>query len=414
LIRFIAVLAALASTSACGAGPSAGSGDAEITFEIVVPAGTQTIYLTGSTPSLGPWKPDARALDCADRQCAGRLTLPIGTELEYKFTLGSWDREAVDENGFPYPNFTLTAEDGMVVTHELPGFKPEQDALLDDWRGSGVEGTLVYWRDVESAFLEPTRHVEIWLPPGYDDPANAAQRYPVIYMTDGENLFDPRIANTGVDWGVDEAMMRGVQSGAYDPAIVVGHWSTRRRGQEYSPWHDGPQTARFVIEELKPRIDREFRTRPGRDDTFAMGSSMGGLFAMHLVTSHPDVFSACGCVSTHLPLSEAVVAQYWDQGSDGPHDEVPYADRMMEAGALRIPTGTRLFFDYGTETLDAEYPAPHARLRRYLTEKGYVDGTDFLIREYPGAAHNEAAWRARVGDQLHWLLAGEVPPIAGD
>ena len=181
------------------------------------------------------------------------------------------------------------------------------DEYMDDWRNSGVLGTLVYWRDVESEFLAEKRNVEIWLPPGYDD--DPERRYPVIYMHDGQNLFDPRIANTGIDWGVDEAIMRGVDRGAHEAAIVVGAWSSNQRTREYSPWHDAPRYARFLIEEIMPRVNAEFRTRTDRDNTFVMGSSMGGLLSYYLVMNHSDVFSACGCVSTHVPFSQGMYSK---------------------------------------------------------------------------------------------------------
>jgi enterochelin esterase-like enzyme len=286
--------------------------------------------------------------------------------------------------------------------------KPEIQALIDDVDGAEVLGELIYWRNVESAFLGPRRNVSIWLPPGYDDPANAGRRYPVIYMTDGQNLFDPRIANTGTDWGIDEAMVRGAEAGRFEPAIVVATWSTEARGPEYSPWAAGPSYARFVIEELKPRVDGEFRTRPDRPNTYAMGSSMGGLLAMHLVMDHSETFSACGCVSTHVPISPRWIATYTGQDPDGA-DPTPFTDLAMQEGNFDIPEGARMFFDYGTKTLDAEYGPGHERMRRHFKQQGLTEGEDFLIREYEGAAHDEASWRARVEDQLIWMLGGEVP-----
>ena len=174
------------------------------------------------------------------------------------------------------------------------------ERYLDDLSGSGVEGTLIYWHDTPSAYLTETRHVLVWLPPGYADAPD--KRYRVIYMSDGENLFDPRIASWGVDWGIDEAMMHGVANGDYEPAIVVGAWSTAERGPEYSPWHGAAEYSRFLIEELMPRVNAEFRTKTGPRNTFVMGSSMGGLLSYYLVRNHPDVFGACGCVSTHFRI----------------------------------------------------------------------------------------------------------------
>ena len=399
--------ASLLALAACDAPPAPG-GDASVTVIAVVPEGTGTVYITGSDAQFGPWIPDALTMEGTMREREATFTLPPGTELEYKFTLGEWAREAADAEGIPYPNFRLTAEDGLVVTHALGGFKRDTADLMADWQGSGVIGTLVHEQDVESAFLELPRHVTVWLPPGYDDPSNAEKRYRVIYMTDGQNLFDPRTSNYGTDWGVDEAMMRGVEAGLYEPAIVVATWSTAQRFQDYSPWHNGPRYAEFLKDELKPRIDATYRTLPGREDTFAMGSSMGGLMATYLVTQHAETFSACGCVSTHVPLSERVVAQFAGTPTDGLETRT-YLDRDIAEGRMPIPDGVRMFFDWGTEGLDADYLPGHETLRAHLLAEGLVEGEDFLMREYPGADHNETSWRARVGDQLLWLLAAKVP-----
>jgi oligosaccharide 4-alpha-D-glucosyltransferase len=276
---------------------------------------------------------------------------------------------------------------------------PDDTPFMADLPGSGALGTQVYWFDVPSQFVDETRNVVIWLPPGYDD--DPGRRYKVIYMTDGENLFDPRIASWGVDWGVDEAMMRGVDNGDFEPAIVVGSWSTAQRGLEYSPWHRAPDHARFLIEELMPRVNAEFRTETGPTNTFAMGSSMGGLFAYYLVKNHNDVFGACGCVSTHFALNQRNFAGY---GGLDPRDAdiTPYIVRDIENGDT--VSGGRFFFDYGTETLDSTYEEDHEPVERWFREQGFRKNRDFRFQKYEGADHSERAWRARVGNQLEWLL----------
>jgi enterochelin esterase-like enzyme len=274
---------------------------------------------------------------------------------------------------------------------------------IADWQGSGVQGRLVYWTDVASAHLGPTRHVEIWLPPAYD--AMPTQRFPVLYMHDGQNLFDPRIANTGVDWGVDEAVVRLAGRGTIPSVIVVGVWSTGERGAEYSPWHRANDYARFLIEELMPRVNAEFRTLTGPANTAVMGSSMGGLLSFHLVSRYPDVFGACGCVSTHFPLSEEAAARYFDGAAAEHADTTPYIVRDIAAG-LTVPTGTRYWFDYGTEGLDASYGPTHDAVRVWLLGQGLVEGRDFVVRPYEGADHNETSWRARLDDPLTFLFGG--------
>jgi predicted alpha/beta superfamily hydrolase len=401
----LALLLAVASGTGAEtfvAGPAAQCCTA--TLRVRVPKGTGTVYLAGSLPELGPWRPDGIALQGEGRERTAQLTAPPGTELEYKFTLGSWQREAVGRTGTVPPNHRLRIEHDTVLVHEIAGFKKDVREYIADWRGSGVKGRLVYWTDVASAFLQPTRQVEVWLPPGYDGARD--RRYPVLYMHDGQNLFDPRIANTGIDWGVDEAVTRLIQRGRIPPVIVVGVWSTEARGPEYSPWHGAADYARFLIEELMPRVNKEFRTLTGPENTAVMGSSMGGLLSFFLVTRHPEVFGACGCVSTHFPLSEAVVARYFPGLVDSATpDSTPYVLRDIAAG-LTVPPGTRYWFDYGTLGLDSAYAPTHEVVRSWLRDQGLVEDRDFVVRRYDGADHNEASWRRRLEDPLTFLFGG--------
>jgi len=374
-----------------------------VTIHARVPAGTGVVYIGGSLPELGPWHADGKRLegDGPDRQV--RLTIAAGTVFEYKLTLGSWDREALTagSNQVP-PNFRLTVSSDTTVVHEIPAFKKGIQEYIADWKGSGVLGRLVYWTDVRSAFLAPTRHVEIWLPPGYDQ--DSTHRYPVLYMTDGQNVFDPRIAYGGTDWGMDEAVVRLVKRGVIPPIIVVGVWNSADRFTEYSPWHNAPAYARFLIDELMPRVNREFRTLTGPAHTAAMGSSMGGLLSFYLVTHHPEAFGACACMSTHFPLSEAVVRQMFSGvPTSATPDTTPYVVRDIAAG-MKAPPGARYWFDRGTLGLDSAYGPTYAAVRAWLLAQGRVEGKDFVVRAYPGATHNEASWRARLDDPLTFLF----------
>jgi enterochelin esterase-like enzyme len=185
---------------------------------------------------------------------------------------------------------------------------------------------------------------------------------------------------------------------------VVGVWSTAARAPEYSPWHGAPDYARFLIEELMPRVDREFRTLTGATNTAVMGSSMGGLLSFYMVTHHPDVFGACGCLSTHFPLSEVMAARVLPGVvATSTPDTVSYIVRDIEAGR-KVPRGTRYWFDYGTVGLDSTYAPSHEAVRAWLQRQGLVEGRDFVVRRYEGATHNEASWRARLDDPLIFLF----------
>ncbi|WP_407354419.1 alpha/beta hydrolase [Luteimonas sp. R10] len=249
------------------------------------------------------------------------------------------------------------------------------------------------------------RNVDVWLPPGYArDPQ---RRYPVLYMHDGQNLFDPATAYGGVEWGIDETMTRLVADGAIRPAIVVGIWNTPQRFGEYMPAKavttDAVATGvdgfdpllraqvvsdaylRFVVEELKPAVDAAYRTRTGRDDTLVMGSSMGALISLYAVAEYPQVFGAAAAVSTHWPAAEGAMIDWL-------------------AARLPDPATHRLYFDHGTATLDAGYAPYQRRMDAIVRAAGYVDGESLTSLRFEGAEHAEGAWRARAHRPLTFLL----------
>ncbi len=370
------------------------SGIRTVTFHVEVPDGTETLYLTGNRPEIGYWSPRVFALKGAGRERSATLRLPAGTQLEYKFTLGSWEHEALGPSGTVLPNHRLLVDADKEVAHVIHGFKTGGEDYITDWKGSGVLGRLEYWKAVPSRFLNANRNVAIWLPPDYDE--DATNRYHVLYMHDGQNLFDPRMAFTGVDWGVDEAVVRCVKAGQIPPMIVVGVWSTEQRLREYSPWHQGTNYARFLIEELMPQVNQKFRTRTGPENTSVMGSSMGGLISFWLCWKRPDVFGRGGCVSSALTWNN----KYLSPGDDG----TALMEREIGAGAT-FPSGPRLYFDYGTKEGSASLEALHVKLGAWLLSQGWKDGEDFVVRKFPDAQHNESAWRARLDEPLKFLFS---------
>ncbi len=266
----------------------------------------------------------------------------------------------------------------------------------------GVTGRRVVIPTFESKFVDG-RRVEIWLPPGY---AGDSVRYPVLYMHDGQNVFDPSGSYGGVDWGIDETMTRLIAQGKVRPAIVVASWNTPKRGNEYmaakavpagadsipigSGRHfPGPWIAdaylRFMVEELKPYVDRTYRTRTGRADTFVMGSSMGGIISLYAAAEYPAVFGGVGAVSTHWPAGDGAVIDYL-------------------ARTMPDPRTHRIWMDRGTATLDASYEAYQPRADSLFRARGYRDGVNFSTKVYEGAAHDERSWRVRVAEPLIFLL----------
>ncbi len=281
-------------------------------------------------------------------------------------------------------------------------------------------GRLVKWENVSSAHVAP-RNVTIWLPEGYD---KDAEPYAVLYMHDGQNLFEAETSNFGEEWGVDEALSELISKGSVRKTIVVGIWSTQRRFSEYLPAAPIERLAdedekshamveaggellsnpylRFITEELKPRIDDEFRTHSGRDDTFIMGSSMGGLISLYALVQYPDIFASAGCVSTHWPMSTDRALL---EAIDGPVSQRAAAYRDYISERLPDPGAHRFYFDFGTINLDALYEPFQLAADAVFEKAGYRPGVDYVSLKFDGADHNEVSWRARINEPLTFLLA---------
>lgn len=265
-------------------------------------------------------------------------------------------------------------------------------------------GTLIRHADFPARAVPP-RHVDVWCPPGY---AAGGRRYPVVYMHDGQNLFLPGHSFGGEPWGLDQAMLGLIASGQTAGALIVGVWNlgparageympqkpmdrpaVREAAERFYPKLDRPSRAdrylAFLTGELKPFIDDAYRTEPGQPDTFVMGSSMGGLISLYALTEYPDQFGGAGCLSTH-----------WPAGGEGLVDY--FADVLPPSGRHK------LYFDFGTETLDSTYEPFQSRLDGHLRRAGYATGRDWLTRKFPGADHSEPAWRERVHIPLAFLL----------
>jgi enterochelin esterase-like enzyme len=388
---------------ACAASPS------QTTIRALVPDGTPVVYVAGSVPELGSWDPSKVTMEGTGRERVLRFTpASDAREIEFKLTLGSWSREALGADGNIMQNQRVERDGEAHVV--VAGFREDRaEEARANPEGGGVLGTLIRWDNVFSKHLVRSRTVEVWLPPEYD--ANGAVRHPVIYAHDGQNMFDPRLAAFGVDWGLDEAIVardaEASDSEANPLPIVVAIWNTADRRREYNPWDLGDAYARFLIEELKPRVDAEFRTRTDAATTMTLGSSMGGLISFHLCRTRPDVFGLGACVSTHVPFHAGNLARAQgrepEAGAKGEQDETPLILRDIAAG-MTFPKGPRLWFDYGTVGLDAAYEPVQREVDAWLVKQGLVAGVDFVSRRYDGADHSERAWRARVGDALAFLL----------
>ncbi len=234
----------------------------------------------------------------------------------------------------------------------------------------------------------------VYLPPGY----SADARYPVFYLQDGQNLFDPATAYGGQDWQADITADELITGGTIEPIVMVGVYNTgAHRVSEYTPTRDpgtgkggkGGRYARMLAHELKPFIDREYRTKTSAADTAVGGSSLGGLVSLEAGLLYPGVFGKVAALSPSV---------WWDQRSI-----------LVIVRASRAPDRPRIWLDAGTGEGEFQQVAADARLLRdALVKQGWREGTDLGYTEVDGAGHNERAWGARFGDVLRYFFDAEA------
>ncbi len=271
---------------------------------------------------------------------------------------------------------------------------------------SDETGFLERYADVAVAGLLP-RHVDVWLPANYQ---HTDESFPVIYMHDGQNLFDPAHSYIGVDMGVDEAIENLIASQTSNGAIVVGIWNSEQRIRDYLPAKPlyttsaamqaqfaaavgGPPLSdeylAWLVNQLKPQIDATYRTHPEPEHTSIMGASMGGLISLYALVQYPKVFGNAGCLSTHWPIGASPLVAWFGQ-------------HLPKAGKHRI------YFDFGTEDLDAEYEPFQREMDALMQAAGYRQGRNWLTKKFVGAGHSERAWRERIELPLAFLLGARV------
>jgi enterochelin esterase-like enzyme len=263
------------------------------------------------------------------------------------------------------------------------------------------------------------RNIDVWLPAGYD----AKKKYAVLFMQDGQMLFDSSITWNRQEWGMDEVAGLLINQNKVRPFIIVGisnGGSARHR--EYLPQKpftnlsassqkevlssrrpegstvfDGDKIIsdlylRFVVKELMPFIQKKYPVSKKQEDNYIMGSSMGGLISLYAVCEYPRVFGGAACLSTHWPGIFSA-------------ENNPYPAALFEYLRENIPRASthRFYFDHGTKALDAMYGSYQQEADRIFKEKGY-GVRNFDSRIFEGAPHDENAWRQRMDVPLLFLL----------
>ena len=262
------------------------------------------------------------------------------------------------------------------------------------------------------------RNIDIWLPDNFDSLKSAGQHFNVIYMHDGQMLFDARTTWNKQAWNVDQSLTKLMKSGLISPTMVVGIWNNGQfRHSEYFPQKflplmpQGPRDEqiaqrlqgqaqsdaylRFLVEELKPTIDVNYPTSKNTRHNILMGASMGGLISIYALSEYPWVFGAAAGLSTH-----------W-MGTYAPNDHIPKAAAAYLRERLP-PSGLhKIYQDHGTLELDAHYGPYQKLVDQIMRDKGYVEmgpQANYMTRVFEGKGHNERAWAERLEAPILFLL----------
>lgn len=281
-----------------------------------------------------------------------------------------------------------------------------------------VSGTIQRFPNFSSKYVD-ARNIDVWLPKNYQ----SSKKYCVLYMQDGQMLFDSAITWNHQSWHVDETVSKLLDEEKIKNLIVVGIWNGEKsRHADYfpqKPFDALPENKKeaiynaarnngvsvfgkykiqsdnylkFVVNELKPFIDVHFSTYTNAKNTYIMGSSMGGLISVYAICEYPQVFGGAACLSTHWP------GIFQTENNPFPQAMFQYLIKN-----LPNPAKHKIYFDHGTATLDALYPSLQAKVDEIMKQKGYTNA-QWNTKIFLGEEHSEKAWSKRLDIPLLFLL----------
>ncbi|MBS1149427.1 MAG: esterase family protein [Myxococcaceae bacterium] len=330
------------------------------------PAGTRTVAMRGSAYPFS-WAVGSPMTLGADDTWTFTTPLATGT-LEFKPLLD-------DTNWSRGPNYTVQAGTAVDIY-------PHFFTANGQWSKR--------WGAFSSTLMGNTRPVWVYLPPTYVE--NARARFPVVYMHDGQNLFDPSVAFGGNPWWAQNAIDAAAENGNFREAIIVGPEATADRIGEYTPTADpsygggkGLLYVRMLVEELKPKADSELRTMPEREHTVIIGSSLGGLISSYAGTVKATTFGMIGAMSP---------STWWDGK----------VLLTLVAATPASPRPLRVYVDSGDSGASSDDKANTAQLAQAYRTLGYSEPATLKYVVQAGATHSEVYWAQRLPEAFKFLL----------
>jgi enterochelin esterase-like enzyme len=347
---------------------------AQLTVKVIVSPNlpkTDSLVIVGNQPQWGNWFTFAKGVMHKedDTTWVYKSSFPVNKSLEFQLTRGSYYKTAIFTNGRSQaPKMPFMIGHDTTIT-----LRP---ATWNDIFNRSITGTVKYYHNFEDHDLKYTRDVMVWLPPSYYK--SPGKRYPVLYAQDGQNVFSPSSIYSG-EWRLDEVSDSLMRSGKVQEYIIVAINNTKDRLVEYSGAPEGIKYINFIVYNLKPFIDAHYRTKPDKNNTAAIGSSMGGLVSFYMVWLHPDIFSKAACLSSGFAYDDGHILEKFAESSK------------------KLP---------GDQDLDKYFLPDNERMKSLLQEHPEIET---MYKFFPGATHNEFAWSKRLWIPLTFLFGENKP-----
>lgn len=352
------------------------------------------VFLAGNVGALGGWRADGLKVPRdADGQYRVRIDVPVGTDLEFKVTQGSWSTVERTMSGADIDNRRHRVSGPETIEVIVASFGSESASQRVQHT---LAGDIRFHYAFRSEHLGNQRTIIVYVPPDY---SSNDRRYPVLYMHDGQNLFDAATSSFGVEWRADEHAEKLIRDGRIEPIIIVGIYNNDDRMAEMTPDADrasgrggkGPKYAKFIVEELIPFINAEYRTNLLREQTAIGGSSAGGLISLFIAAEYPQVFGKCAAVSPALMWNGRSLLHRYEKSGGGWMRNVQF------------------WVDMGTsedQDIDSYRNAVHdtQKLTKVFDRAGLKRNVDYKYEEIDGGRHNEEHWSRRFDEILMFLL----------
>ena len=359
-----------------------GSTGRTITFEINTPiplAVGEQVFVSGNQAELGEWKADGFPLTREDdNRWTGTVVVASREAIAYKITRGSWESEEVDENGHIPQDKRIEPGPNRRVTHRINRWKDLAPVAQPE-----IIGHFKVHEAFHSSYLRFDRRIVVWLPPSYEK--TTRETYPVLYLLDGQNAFKTRLRDTQPGWQIDQCCTTLIEEGLMKEIIVVAVSSSEDRFIEYNPSLAGPDHTRFMMEELIPYINKEYRTIPSR--TAIAGSSLGGSLAFFTAWMNPRSFFGAACLSPAFKIKndEFLLDLIRKTDSDLPDIKLYLYCGRGEPMEAFLAEGTR-------------------EAAKLLKVQGFDKKRNLLVWADPDGLHNEESWAKHIREGLIFLF----------